>query len=345
MSFIYERVLDEEFKKKAEYFGISEFIKIQTNSDVSVAKKWCPQSYFFPSKYREICQDILNFKVRPDDVWVVTFPKCGTTWTQEMVWQICNDLDFGKGKSINLNTRFPFLELEGIASSELKFDTVEFTKNLASPRLIKSHLPAPLLPKEIWTVKPKIVYVARNVKDAAISYFHHYRSLQGYKFSFTDFLDVFLNDAVIYAPYHTHIVDFWNMRNEENILFITYEEMKKNHPEVIRRVAEFLEKPLTDEQITNLADHLKFDNMTKNASVNFEEELNYIQKVIKKKKENDYNFIRKGKVGSYHDEMTPELIAKFDTWIEERMVQYQMDPHLREIFITNKESGFKSSEK
>jgi hypothetical protein len=32
-----------------------------------------------------------SFKIYEDDVWVVTLPKCGTTWTQEMVWLLNND--------------------------------------------------------------------------------------------------------------------------------------------------------------------------------------------------------------------------------------------------------------
>ena len=35
--------------------------------------------------------------VRENDIWVVTFPKCGTTWTQEMVWQIANNVDIDGG--------------------------------------------------------------------------------------------------------------------------------------------------------------------------------------------------------------------------------------------------------
>uniref|UniRef100_A0A7G3AYZ2 Putative sulfotransferase 1 family member d1 n=1 Tax=Lutzomyia longipalpis TaxID=7200 RepID=A0A7G3AYZ2_LUTLO len=342
MPLICENIPKGDLVRKAEYLGTSDFIRIRhtRRPNVPVADKWCLRSYFLPARYRQSVQTIENYHVRPDDVWVVTFPKCGTTWTQEMVWQIGNDLDFEKGKALTLNMRFPYLELGTIVHEKFNMDFLPILEKIPSPRFIKSHLPAPLLPKEIWSVKPKIIYVARNAKDTAISFYHHYRNLQQYRGSFSDFMDIFLNDATIYAPYDSHIIDFWNMRNEENILFITYEEMKKDHPNVIRRVADFLGKSLTDEQVETLADHLTFDKMSKNESVNFEEERKTFDKMFNMKhdqKDNDYNFIRKGKVGSYREEMTPEMIERFDAWIQERMEKYQVDPELLEVFIPTKE--------
>lgn len=111
MSFVCEDVLDRDLSKKASYFEICEFVRVScTRPNAAVAEKWCLAPTFLPANYQSSVQVIQDFKVRPDDVWVITFPKSGTTWAQEMVWQICNNLDYEKGHMEGLHMRFPFLE-------------------------------------------------------------------------------------------------------------------------------------------------------------------------------------------------------------------------------------------
>uniref|UniRef100_T1HI69 Sulfotransfer_1 domain-containing protein n=1 Tax=Rhodnius prolixus TaxID=13249 RepID=T1HI69_RHOPR len=68
--------------------------------------------------------------------------------------------------------------------------------NMTSPRYIKSHLPPQLLPKQLWTVKPKIIYIYRNPKDVAMSYCNHYRLWNDFNGSQEDFSKAFVRDKV-----------------------------------------------------------------------------------------------------------------------------------------------------
>lgn len=82
-----------------------------------------------------------TFETRKDDVWVVSFPKSGTTWVQEIAYLILNDCDFKKATSESIEHRSPFIDYP---SPGLKY-----INNMSSPRIIKTHLPLRFLPENV----------------------------------------------------------------------------------------------------------------------------------------------------------------------------------------------------
>ena len=72
-----------------------------------------------PRAFAKYEKTIVDMEVFEEDIWISSFPKCGTTWTQEMVWNIVNDLDFDRAKSEKLDRRIPFFELTAITEDRL----------------------------------------------------------------------------------------------------------------------------------------------------------------------------------------------------------------------------------
>ena len=129
----------------------------------------------------------------------------GTTWVQEIIWQMYNE---GAINSEHILKRVPFLET---ATSGMLPDP----KTLPSPRLLKSHLSYNNTPKSGSKDKQcKYIYIARNPKDVAVSFFHFTKTLSknplhGYNGPWEFFLKLFMegNGKVVCA---------WISRNEWN---------------------------------------------------------------------------------------------------------------------------------
>jgi len=96
---------DDEIVKKIETPLMHDFVKISSKDD---PKKFCIMPQHFVDNYLE---RVKNMEIFEDDIWVVTYPKCGTTWSQEMSWMIGHNLDYKTSMEIPLDDRFPFIEL------------------------------------------------------------------------------------------------------------------------------------------------------------------------------------------------------------------------------------------
>ncbi|XP_015191806.1 PREDICTED: sulfotransferase 1C4-like [Polistes dominula] len=305
---------DEEKKLAEKHFAASKrgFIKVGE-------KKWT-----MPYRYLEEGSAVYNSKPRPDDTWVVSFPRSGTTVTLELVWLVANNMNFEEAKTRSLHHRFPFFELDILTGDYDDFLTSqtgekierlnpEFSNKLPSPRFIKTHMPFELLPN-LLDSECKIVYVARNPKDVVVSWYHFLQIIKGleYQGSFEEFCEYFMKDLTNYCPYWTHLKDAWAERHRSNLLFIFYEEIITDLPSVIKKVAKFFEKSYSEEEVLKLVNHLHIDNFRKNPMVN-RPSLNPKETV------KPIGFIRKGKVKGWKEFFTDELEAKYDVWIKENM--------------------------
>lgn len=99
---------DTQKKLKCSVFGRN--YEVVCNEPIEGLQTWKPRATVMGERYYRWAEKIRNFKVRDNDVWIISYPKCGTTWTQEMVWLLGNNLDYETGRKVDLSERSPYLE-------------------------------------------------------------------------------------------------------------------------------------------------------------------------------------------------------------------------------------------
>ncbi|XP_045170293.1 sulfotransferase 4A1-like [Mercenaria mercenaria] len=257
-------------------------------------------------------EEIEEMDTREDDVWVCTFPRSGTTLTQEMVYLI-QTLDFETAKRMQLDERFPIIDFKD--DRYPYFKGIQPIKDMRSPRMIKSHLHHFLLPRQLREGKGRIIYIARNPKDVATSFYklgvYGSELVEEHK-TFDQFIDGFVNGTEYACPWTRHVLEYWERRNDGNILFLKYEEIVRDKPSTIRQIADFLGRELSSKDVDRIVEHCHVDNMRNNPMVNG----SYWNDFKHMNFQSDWRFINQGRPGTWHEKLTPEQSKMIDSLIK-----------------------------
>lgn len=160
----------------------------------------------------------------------------------------------------------------------------------------------------------------RNPKDLAISFYHYCLLAHRVNCTFEEYLEVFLSNNWAYGSVSRHMIEYYRRRDDPNILIVKYEDMKRDLPAVIRQCAKHINvsRTLTTDDIDKICEHVKFEKMEKNASVNLESIIfrdPMLRENVDMSMYNKVKFIRKGQVGDWQNYLSPDMNEKFDKWI------------------------------
>ncbi|CAH1269167.1 SULT1C4 [Branchiostoma lanceolatum] len=241
---------------------------------------------------------VKNFDIRDDDIMMITYPKTGTWWTHQIVKQILASEGVKDEKYLG---DFPNLIEFSVPE---KGALAELFKTAPSPRVLATHVPVEFLPSGLLGSKAKIVVVMRNPKDTAVSTFHFWQKVPEVKTpeSWESFLEQFLAGDCPWGPFYDHALGYWKLKDSHNILFLKYEDMKKDLPAEVKKLATFLGRPLSEEAVQAVVGATQFDSMKKTV-----------------KQHRDGAFTRKGVIGDWKNSFSDEQSRAFDDQYRERL--------------------------
>jgi len=268
---------------------------------------------------------IRRFKVREDDIFVVSFPKCGTTLTMELCWLVSHHADTATA-SASRGQRCAFLEGPGVIGSANWEEYYAKLDSAPSPRVFNSHLPLDLLPASLLT--GRVVFVGRGVRDAAVSYYHHNRLLKAHNYTgdFPTFASLYRRALLPFGNYWAQLAAFWPLRSHPRVRITWYEQLVADRKGEIERIAAFLGKQITNEEVEKVSDFLQVDSYRAACQLGNRDNWN----------EGEGHFVRKGVVGDSVSYFDAQERKDWDRWAADNLAKLGIkEERVLKIFSDN----------
>lgn len=220
-----------------------------------------------------------DYRPRSDDIIIGTYSKCGTTWMQRIVGMLV----FRSAEPQQIWDISPWPDMRLFGPIE---ETLERAESQMHRRFFKTHLPYDSLPVANGV---KFIHVARDGRDAAMSFHNHLCNFTPETFAGLD--EISLADPKFGDPYprpahdpadffHKWIAEessdgqgdpgasffhvensYWQARNEPNMLLVHFADLKANLEAEMRRIADFLAIDIPEPLWPELVEAAGFDAM------------------------------------------------------------------------------------
>ncbi|CAI9583761.1 unnamed protein product [Staurois parvus] len=241
---------------------------------------------------KETFQGMEKMEAREEDVLIITYPKCGTNWSLQIVHEMM--LEVHKKEPTMIKGMLEFGKPE----------KYEFLNQEPSPRVLATHVPCETIPKNFFEKKTKMLLILRNPKDTAVSYYHFTNknpTLPTYD-SWDLFFKDYITGNVIYGSFFDYTLQWEKHVDDGNILVLTFEDMKEDLPRELRKICDFYGLALTDEQIKLIQEKTSFSSMKEKSGSTHGDLANV--------------FFRKGEVGDWKNLFTEEQSKEVDAQFE-----------------------------
>lgn len=290
------------------------------SSDLSLYQNfWCP-STLVPN----IISFQKHFQAHDQDIILASKPKSGTTWLKALLFAIVNRTNSNLSDTPLLNSNphelVPFFEFTLYANN----NELPNLSDIPSPRLFSTHIPYASLPESVKDSKSRIVYICRNPLDIIVSHWHFATQADGVhscsKWTLEEFVDVYCKGEEIFGPFWDHMLGYWkqSLENPQKLLFLKYEDLKKDTKTQVKRLAEFVGFPfsLEEENKDIVEDILKLCSLRNLKDLEVNKHGKFMPYFDNK------SYFRKGQVGDWANYLTKPMVKRLEKLIREKLSAY-----------------------
>ena len=239
-----------------------------------------------------------NLTVFPDDVFIVSYPRSGNTWTRFLIGNLISQAD--PITFANIESQIP----------EIYFNPDRIMRRLPRPRILKSH--------ECFQPRyRRIIYIARDPREVAVSFYHHNVKAGNIPddYPMEDFVPRFINAEfdTRWGSWADHVLSWILLRqNRPEFLLLRYEDMQRDAMRELARIAQFLNKcslgpiDVSSEKLQRAVDRSSHERMR---ALEKEQSADWI---LTKRTRHDKPFVRSAKAGTWKSVLSPASVASIE---------------------------------